>query len=508
MKWFGLLLSALSLYAAPPDGIPRSLARERAKRVSAIRYHLQFNLVAHSDETSGHETLTFSLLDNTRPLLIDFREGTIQKLTLNGHALEPTIDNGHVQLPADYLLADLNRLEADFTAPVATAGKAITRYEDKDDGSEYIYSLFVPMDASMAFPCFDQPDLKGRFTLDLTRPADWTVIANVAPGQETQPISTYLFAFAAGPFQKVHPTLYQPDVYVRKSQIARAREEVPQIQQVTADGMKYLSDYFAQPFPFSKYDMVLIPGFPFGGMEHAGATFLNEDAMLFRSAPTETDRFGRNITVLHELTHQWFGDLVTMRWFDDLWLKEGFATYMAYHAMDEISPQPTTWAKFYQAIKPAAYAIDITQGTTPIYQDIPNLKDAKSAYGAIVLFKSARPFAATRIPPRAGEVSRWLAFVFICSCLWECGVERSCTCSREIVWHQSDFLGRCLDSTSQRAGCYHRVGLYRGQVIHVESAPARRNARRPDLAHRHRGLARLCGCPSREAASTVQSAFL
>ena len=388
MKVFGFVLMALSLYAAAPDGVPRELARQRAQHVSDIRYKLHFDLVPHANETHGHEILTFSLDDNTRPLLLDFRDGTIHKMAINGIAVQAVIDNGHINLPARDLLPGANKIESDFTAQVGPAGKAITRYEDTDDGSEYVYSLFVPMDASMAFLCFDQPDLKGRFTLELTHPADWQVIANVVPGQETKPISTYLFAFAAGPFQKVHPTIYQPDVWVRKSQVARAQEEVPQIQQITADGMKYLSDYFAQPFPFPKYDMVLIPGFPFGGMEHAGATFLNEDAMLFRSAPTESDRFARNITVLHELTHQWFGDFTTMRWFDDLWLKEGFATYMAYHAMDEISAQPTTWAKFYQQIKPAAYGIDITQGTTPIYQDIPNLKDAKSAYGAIVYSKA------------------------------------------------------------------------------------------------------------------------
>ncbi len=134
--------------------------------------------------------------------------------------------------------------------------------------------------------------------------------------------------------------------------------------------------------------MVLIPGFPFGGMEHAGATFLNEDSVLFRSAPTEDDRFGRMTLLLHELAHQWFGDLTTMKWFDDLWLKEGFAQYMAYRALAELKPDQNVWARFYQQIKPAAYGIDVTAGTTPIYQDIENLKDAKSAYGAIVYSKA------------------------------------------------------------------------------------------------------------------------
>jgi aminopeptidase N len=258
------------------------------------------------------------------------------------------------------------------------------------------------MDASAAFPCFDQPDLKGRFTLKIGSAVRGTVIANAKQGllqsasanyvqfifAETEPISTYLFAFAVGPFEAVHHVEGLPNVYVRRSQLARAQSEIPAVQQTAADGIKFFSNYFAQPFPFAKYDMVLIPGFPFGGMEHAGATFLNEDSVLFRSAPTEDDRFGRNTLLLHELAHQWFGDLTTMKWFDDLWLKEGFAQYMAYRALADLKPEQNVWAHFYQQIKPAAYGIDVTGGTTPIYQDIANLKDAKSAYGAIVYSKA------------------------------------------------------------------------------------------------------------------------
>jgi aminopeptidase N len=252
----------------------------------------------------------------------------------------------------------------------------------------------------MAFPCFDQPDLKGRFTLTLNVPNYWSVISNTAPnggdrgnrtGQtfaETEPISTYLFAFAAGPFRRVHDTPNLPGVYVRKSQYERAVDEVPELQQVTADGIKFLADYFAQPFPFPKYDLVLIPGFAYGGMEHAGSTFLREESVLFRSAPTHSDRIGRDLLTLHELTHQWFGDFTTMRWFDDLWLKEGFAQYMAYRALDQLKPDEHVWQRFSLSIKPAAYAIDSTLGTTPIYQNIDNLENAKSAYGAIVYSKA------------------------------------------------------------------------------------------------------------------------
>ncbi|HEX5433925.1 MAG TPA: M1 family aminopeptidase [Candidatus Angelobacter sp.] len=446
----GLVVFALPSFAqAPPVGVPRNLARERAQRIIDVRYELSFTLTAHANTAVGKETLKFRykqepfvapLRPTTGPLLLDFRGGTISKMVLNGKTLPVKMENGHIEIPQDLLKTskdtsseglesarkaavatdnlgrpvgqkpdakipdspDDNVIAIDFTAPVGTAGTALTRYDDKDDNSEYIYTLFVPMDASMAFPCFDQPDLKAEFHLTVIAPEDWVVISNtdfenllsIGPGKRltvfnrTPPISTYLFAFAAGPFARIHPREGMPGVYIRQSQLKRAIADGTDIQEVAKQGMKYLADYFDQAYPFEKYDMVLIPGFPYGGMEHAGATFLREESVLFRTAPTHNDVLNRDILVLHELTHQWFGDLVTMRWFDDLWLKEGFAQYMAYHALADLKPKEDVWKRFYQSIKPAAYAIDSTQGTTPIYQDIPNLKDAKSAYGAIVYSKA------------------------------------------------------------------------------------------------------------------------
>jgi aminopeptidase N len=397
---FGFL-TAGNLIAPPPDGIPRELARQRASQISGVRYQLRFALIPHALAVSGHEELQFRS-SSSEDVLVDFREGTVASLSVNGITEPVNVENGHFKLPASAIRVGENTVTVDFTAPVAAAGKAITRFEDKDDNTEYLYTLFVPMDAEMAFPCFDQPDLKGRFHLELTAPENWMVISNTAiesqslpaPGQrltvfaETRPISTYLFAFAAGPFRKVHETPGRPGLYVRQSKFSKAETEAPEVQQVTAQGIEYLSGFFAQPFPFPKYDMVLIPGFGYGGMEHAGATFLREESVLFRTAPTHSDHLGRDILLLHELTHQWFGDFTTMRWFDDLWLKEGFAQYMAYHALADLKPSENIWKRFYQGIKPGAYAIDSTKGTTPIYQDIANLKDAKSAYGAIVYSKA------------------------------------------------------------------------------------------------------------------------
>jgi aminopeptidase N len=264
-----------------------------------------------------------------------------------------------------------------------------------------VYTLFVPSDASSVFPCFDQPDLKARFKLELVMPRAWTAIGNAPVARienagkglrrmrfaETRPISTYLFAFAAGPFAEIAGTSDATRLFVRKSQRARARQEAPEVLRLNHESVRWLERYFNFRFPFPKYDLVLVPELAYGGMEHAGATFLREDAVLFPSAPNELDILARAQILFHEASHQWFGDSVTMRWFDDLWLKEGFANFMAAKAAETLLPTQSVWNAFY-ALKTAAYRTDVTQGTTPIYRPLSNLSAAKSAYGNIVYGKA------------------------------------------------------------------------------------------------------------------------
>jgi aminopeptidase N len=390
------------------EGVSRDLARQRARVIANTRYQLDLELRPHASRMPGRIVIAFDLSSIPDPLALDFRDldsqgkvidGAARNLQVNGHPEDLHQAKGHILVSAKYLRTGANTIELSFDSSIAEANRAVTRFIDNQDGNEYLYTLFVPMDASLAFPCFDQPDLKARFTLSVTRPNGWTVISNARPRQsasaglagavnfeETKPISTYLFAFAAGPFEQLESSSLR--LFVRKSMLPRANEEWPAVAETTRKGMALMTTFFAQPFPFPKYDQVLIPGFPYGGMEHAGATFFNEDTILFRTVPTVNDYNRRNETVLHELAHQWFGDLVTMRWFDDLWLKEGFAQYMAYHTLAEIEPPAMVWKRFYQSIKPLAYGIDSTHGTTPIYQQISNLKDAKSAYGPIVYQKA------------------------------------------------------------------------------------------------------------------------
>jgi aminopeptidase N len=403
----------------PEQGVPRELARLRAQHYGNLRYSLSIELRPGAELLKGSEEIRVTLNSAPDQLVLDWRKMAVKEgqtqarvwdVEANGRKVADVREtNDHLIIPGSYLVKGENLIRLNFESPISTSGSAVTRYLDREDKSEYIYTLFVPSDASTAFPCFDQPDLKARFKLTVSAPSEWKVITNtertsgsklIVPTQspdssdwifpETQPISTYLFAFAAGPFEefKDEASPIPMRLFVRKSKAERARKELPEVFRLAREGMKFFSGYFDYKFPFPKYDQVIVPEFAYGGMEHAGATFLREESILFPSDPTANDLINRAELVFHELAHQWFGDLVTMRWFDDLWLKEGFATFMAYKAMEAVMPEYNAWKVFYQKTKPAAYLTDVTKGTTPIWQEISNLSAAKSAYGNIVYRKA------------------------------------------------------------------------------------------------------------------------
>ncbi len=462
--------AAFSQMPTIEPGVSLELAKWRAARYSDVRYKLNLTFEKMSPVLKGSMEIRVNLSAGTQapssgsqqradisPIILDWRKikgheekSTVSNVLVNGKPVSvstnwPPTDAGgsdyceHL-IFRDGVVAGENVIKLDFTSPILTSGSAITRYVDKEDGGEYIYSLFVPSDASTAFPVFDQPDLKARFTLRIEMPSEWSAVSNTksedfienynGPGgrttflsanfDETKPISTYVFAFAAGNFERFidgydqsfetllakvhaqknfkieeHSKLYdalkdptKAKIYVRKSQAAKFKPHAGEVFRLNREGIKFLEQYFDYKFPFPKYDLVLIPEFPFGGMEHAGATFLRESSIIFPSEPTKNDYISRANLIFHETAHQWFGDTVTMLWFDDLWLKEGFATFMAYKAMEKIMPEMNAWKVFYERVKQAAYQTDSTKGTTPIYQEIRNLSAAKSAYGNIVYNKA------------------------------------------------------------------------------------------------------------------------
>jgi aminopeptidase N len=405
-------------------GVPRELARQRAAHYRDVRYALDIYLAPGADMLRGKIKITVTLSPAAGDLVFDWRmldkkvdpRSRVSDIRANGKKIDDAqIVNEHIVIQRTHLTTGANTVEMSFDSPISASGSAVTRYLDREDGSEYVYTLFVPSDASTAFPCFDQPDLKARFTLRVTAPENWRVVSNtdshIQPEfdatsgglpqsppkgmlwrwfKETEPLSTYQFAFAAGPFEEFtdDASPYKTRLFVRKSKAERAKKELSEVFRLNREALKFFEDYFEHKFPFPKYDLILIPEFAYNGMEHAGATFLREEGVLFPSDPTAADVAARAETMLHEAAHQWFGDLVTMRWFDDLWLKEGFATFMAYKAVEALMPQFDAWKVFHLRTKPLAYLTDVTKGTTPIFQQIPNLSAAKSAYGNIVYRKA------------------------------------------------------------------------------------------------------------------------
>jgi len=453
----GLSLMTLTNFEAGAQthgpGVPRELARRRAEHYRDVRYALDLLLRPGAERLEGRLKVTVTLDAAAGDLVLDWRSmkrdedvsSRVSGVRANGRAVaDARFENEHIVVPRAYMKEGVNEVELSFESPISKAGSAVTRYLDREDNSEYVYTLFVPSDASTMFPCFDQPDLKARFKLRVTAPETWKVVSNTegtvlrefddssgglpqSPPAgmawhafpETEPLSTYQFAFAAGPFEAlefqrkvlmhrypldpktgrispVHgPNILTPvkdtprtRLFVRRSKRARAEKELEEVVRINREGVRFFEEYFGHKFPFPKYDLVLIPEFAYGGMEHAGATFLREDGVLFPSDPTAADIAARAEVILHEAAHQWFGDLVTMRWFDDLWLKEGFATFMAYKAFERVMPKLDAWKVFHLRTKPLAYLTDVTKGTTPIWQEIPNLSAAKSAYGNIVYRKA------------------------------------------------------------------------------------------------------------------------
>jgi aminopeptidase N len=464
---FAFIVMTTSTFAQTPTidaGVSQTLAKWRGANYSDVRYKLNLTLEKMSPTLKGSIEIRVKLSEppasaggSNPTIILDWRKirgkedlSTISNVSINGKTLtsaaKPPANAGGSDKSVNFeetnehlvfkdgVTKGENVVKLDFTSPIATSGAAITRYVDKEDGAEYVYSLFVPSDASTVFPVFDQPDLKARFQLNLKAYGNWKVISNTQPTRiqkitpthsedarknlhetsfvETQPISTYVFAFAAGEFAEFEDAkretisfesteditknnglmkrIYSevPKIYVRKSQAEKFKQHATETFRLNGEAVKYLESYFDYKFPFPKYDLVLIPEFPFGGMEHAGATFLRESSVIFPSEPTANDYISRANLIFHEAAHQWFGDTVTMKWFDDLWLKEGFAEFMAYKTLEKVLPEYNAWKAFYERNKPLAYLTDSTKGTTPIYQEIPNLSQAKSAYGNIVYRKA------------------------------------------------------------------------------------------------------------------------
>jgi len=393
----------------PSAGVSEELARWRAAHFADLRYDLVLALDAACDWLRGHLVLRWRFTGAPVDLLLDWRPGAdsgvwtdgIGAVRANGCTVAFVVREEHVLIDRSvFSLSGEQSVELAFESRIAETGTPLTHYRDREDGRDYLYTLLVPADASALFPCMDQPDLKARFGLSIAVPVGWTVISNApmvsrrdeagavrCDFEPTPPISTYLFAFAAGDFVAWQDQESSMRLFARRSQHARAQREAGEALRLNRECVRWFEREFACAFPFAKYDLVLIPEFAYAGMEHAGATFLREDSVLFVAEPGPDDLLARAQLIFHEASHQWFGDLVTMRWFDDLWLKEGFANLMAYKAARALVPNVDARIAWHRS-KQIAYGTDMSAGTTPIRQPLSNLAAAKSVYGNIVYHKA------------------------------------------------------------------------------------------------------------------------
>ncbi len=401
----------------PDAGIPLTLAEERRRTIADLRYDLTFDIPEEVHEPiMGRLTARFTLVDASNTLVFDFAPASdlellpgrefVESVVVGGREVEFRTANGHVIVAAGDLVVGENAVEITFRAGDASLNR----------NPEFLYALFVPARAHTVFPSFDQPDMKARYTLELTVPAGWRAVANGEEiGREemgdrarisyaeTQPISTYLFAFAAGLFEieeaeRNGRTMRMFHRETDAEKVARNRDEVFDLH---AAALEWLEEYTGIPYPFGKFDLVAIPAFQYGGMEHPGAIFYRDGAMLLDESATQNQILGRASTIAHETAHMWFGDLVTMEWFSDVWMKEVFANFMAAKIVNPSFPEVNHDLRFLTAHYPSAYGVDRTEGTHPIRQELDNLNEAGSLYGAIIYQKA--PIVMQQLERMIGE---------------------------------------------------------------------------------------------------------
>ena len=385
---------------AARDVLSQQEAEERAARISNVGYELHLDLTAGASTYRGEVTIRFERTGNG-DLFLDQRGGGVELVEVNSTPVEIPATTYRIALPGAALGAE-NSVRVVYEHDYDHTGEGLHQFVDPEDGSEYLYTNFEPYNAHRLFPCFDQPDLKATFALTVDAPADWELIANSAEsGREqledgrlrraftsTEPFSTYLFALIAGPYHVVRDEHGGVPLgfYCRRSLVQYLDEE--ELFEVTKQGLDFYAQFFDYAYPFGKYDQVFVPEFNAGAMENVGAV-THSERMVFRDPPTENQRLGRAEVLLHEMAHMWCGNLVTMRWWNDLWLNESFATYMAYLSMVEATRFTAAWQAFNSGMKAWAYRQDQLVTTHPIAGQVRDTDETFLNFDGITYGKGA-----------------------------------------------------------------------------------------------------------------------
>ncbi len=388
----------------PGTNLTREEASERASVVSTQTYDVRLDLTLDSDERFGSVTTIRFDATAGASTFVDLVDGDISEITLNGDPVDVSAyADSRIALTG---LAETNELVVAATLPYSHSGEGLHRFVDPVDGRVYLYTQFEVPDARRVFATFEQPDLKATFVFHVTAPSHWAVVSNSptpepeAAGEgtavwhfaETKTMSTYITALIAGEYVSVTDSYrgaYDEiplGVFCRQS--VAAHLDADDIFLITKQGFEFFEGVFQMGYPFGKYDQLFVPEYNMGAMENAGAVTFR-DEMIFRSRQTVAAYESRANTILHEMAHMWFGDLVTMKWWDDLWLNESFAEFAASHASTNATRFTDAWTSFTNARKNWAYRQDQLPSTHPIAADNYDLHAVEANFDGITYAKGA-----------------------------------------------------------------------------------------------------------------------
>ncbi len=376
-------------------------AKRRAALLTVDRYDIDVDLtdLLAGPELRATSTIRFSCTEPGADSFVDCA-ASVMSATLNGRTIPPgSVHDARIALPG--LAAD-NVLVVDTVQRSTDQATAVHRAVDATDGEVYVWMSFEPNDARRVWACFDQPDLKAVFGFTVTAPAGWTVLSNSGAPQvedrdahrrwsfaDTPPLSTYVPVINAGPFHELRTERdgYSLGLFARQSLAAYLERDADEVFDVTAAGLAWFGERFAMPFPQRTYDQVFVPDMG-GAMENYGCVTWS-DAIVFRHPPSPQERSDRAAILLHEMAHMWFGDIVTMRWWDDLWLNEAFAEWACYWAAAGATEYTDSWAGFLASGKLGGYRVDQGPTSHPIRQAAGDVAEATAGFDAITYEKGA-----------------------------------------------------------------------------------------------------------------------
>ncbi|MFE3739086.1 aminopeptidase N [Streptomyces sp. NPDC059134] len=396
----------------PGENLSRDEARERADLLSVDGYEVALDLRSAVGEADGDAPRTFRSVTTIRfrcaepgaSSFADLIAPGVTSVTLNGLDLDPAAVFDGKRIALEDLLAE-NELTVDARCAYSRTGEGMHRFVDPEDGEVYLYTQYEPADARRVFANFEQPDLKAPYRFEVTAPEGWTVRSNGAGVltdgtwrfAETKPISTYITAVLAGPYHEVtdsYRRTFEDGTVLEIPLSALCRKglaryfDAEDVFLVTKQGLDFFHDHFDYPYPFGKYDQAFVPEYNLGAMENPGLVTFREE-YIFRGRVTSASYERRANVILHEMAHMWFGDLVTMTWWDDLWLKESFADFMGSFSLVEATRFRNGWITFANNRKSWAYRADQLPSTHPVTADIRDLEDAKLNFDGITYAKGA-----------------------------------------------------------------------------------------------------------------------